>query len=78
VAFLFWIYIIPTLRGRGTGKQLLQSTEQACAQKGHTSLQLVTHNHREYYQKNGFDWSDTVVESDNNITMHLMEKQLHA
>lgn len=76
-AFLFWIYMIPELRGQGLGKQLLRATEQACRNKGKDNMQLVTHDHRDYYQKNGFGWVDTVTESDNNITMHLMEKQLH-
>ena len=75
-AFLFWIYLAPRLRGQGVGRELLAATEAACQRCGAAHLQLATHDHQDYYQRQGFRLVDTVTESDQQVPMQIMEKSL--
>lgn len=77
-AFLFWIYLAPNQRKQGIGKLLLQSTEAACQAQGARLLQLATHGHHDYYQQHGFEQVGSVVESEAQVPMYIMEKALNA
>lgn len=53
-AQLFWLYVEPGHRGRNTGLKLLSRMLKVLAERGATLVSLATHDHRRYYERQGF------------------------
>jgi len=55
---LFWLFVDPSRRGRNTGLTLLSRMLRMQSQLGATEVSLATHDHRRYYERQGFVWCD--------------------
>lgn len=53
-AQLFWLYVEPDQRGRNTGLKLLSRMLNMLGQRGAKVVSLATHDHRRYYERQGF------------------------
>lgn len=53
-AQLFWLYVDPDFRGANTGLSLLSRMLKTLAQKGASEVSIATHDHRKYYERQGF------------------------
>lgn len=60
---LYWLYVDPIQRGSNTGLALLSRMIRLEADKGAKEVVLVTHDHRKYYQRQGFKYVKTVQEA---------------
>jgi ribosomal protein S18 acetylase RimI-like enzyme len=62
-AQLFWLYVEPDHRGSNTGLSLLSRMLKLLAAKGADVVSLATHDHRHYYERQGFKFvRKTVVD----------------
>lgn len=57
-AHLYWLYVDPDQRGRNIGLKLLGATLRWAEAGGANKLVLATHDHRRYYERQGFKWSE--------------------
>jgi N-acetylglutamate synthase-like GNAT family acetyltransferase len=69
-AQLFWLYVEPEHRGTNTGLSLLSRTLQQMEKRGADSIFLATHDHRRYYERQGFKYSHS--EQQHGIDMDIM------
>jgi ribosomal protein S18 acetylase RimI-like enzyme len=53
-AQLFWLYVDPEFRGANTGLSLLSRMLKTLAEKGAREVSIATHDHRKYYERQGF------------------------
>jgi ribosomal protein S18 acetylase RimI-like enzyme len=53
-AQLFWLYVDPDFRGANTGLSLLSRMLKHLAARGATKVSIATHDHRSYYERQGF------------------------
>jgi ribosomal protein S18 acetylase RimI-like enzyme len=56
-AQLFWLYVSPDHRGANIGLSLLSRMLKIQAAKGARDISLATHDHRRYYERQGFKFS---------------------
>lgn len=70
-AQLFWLYVEPAHRGDNIGLSLLSRTLKLLAKRGADSVSIATHDHRRYYERQGFKFvRKSVVEG---VNMDVME-----
>ncbi len=55
---LFWLYVDPSRRGNNTGLTLLSRMLRIQRELGASEVTLATHDHRRYYERQGFVWRD--------------------
>jgi predicted N-acetyltransferase YhbS len=55
-AQLFWLYVEPDQRGKNLGLSLLSRMLKTLGAKGAAEVSLATHDHRRYYERQGFKW----------------------
>jgi N-acetylglutamate synthase-like GNAT family acetyltransferase len=60
---LYWLYVDPDQRGNNVGLALLSRMIRMQADKGAHDIYLVTHDHRKYYQRQGFKFVKNVEEA---------------
>jgi GNAT superfamily N-acetyltransferase len=53
-AQLFWLYVDPDHRGANVGLSLLSRMLKLLANRGASIVSLATHDHRRYYERQGF------------------------
>ena len=53
---MYWLYVDPDHRGQNTGLKLLSRMLKLQRHKGATAVVLATHDHRRYYERQGFDF----------------------
>ncbi|GAC1372043.1 MAG: hypothetical protein NVSMB39_6270 [Candidatus Saccharimonadales bacterium] len=53
-AQLFWLYVNPQYRGANTGLSLLSRMLKMLSAKGAKQVSIATHDHRKYYERQGF------------------------
>jgi N-acetylglutamate synthase-like GNAT family acetyltransferase len=51
---LYWLYVDPAHRGQNTGLSLLSRMLKTQGRKGAHQVMLATHDHRRYYERQGF------------------------
>ena len=62
-AQLFWLYVEPDHRGANTGLSLLSRMIKLLGTKGAEVVSIATHDHRRYYERQGFKFvRKTVVD----------------
>ena len=71
---LFWLFVDPSRRGNNTGLTLLSRMLRIQGQLGATEVLLATHDHRRYYERQGFVWCDTYPVS--GVPMDIMTFKL--
>lgn len=67
---LFWLYVDPSRRGKNTGLALLSRMLRVQQQLGAVNVTLATHDHRRYYERQGFVWRDSCSVDD--VRMDIM------
>jgi predicted N-acetyltransferase YhbS len=55
-AQLFWLYVEPDQRGKNLGLSLLSRMLKTLGAKGAAEVSIATHDHRRYYERQGFKW----------------------
>jgi ribosomal protein S18 acetylase RimI-like enzyme len=55
---LYWLYVDPDRRGENTGLALLSRMLKLQQSKGAHEVSLATHDHRRYYERQGFRFVD--------------------
>jgi ribosomal protein S18 acetylase RimI-like enzyme len=75
-AYLFWLYLDPNLRGQGLGKNLLSTTEAMLKRKNINTIDLVTHNQTQFYERFGFEMNKILPEYIAGVDMYAMRKIL--
>jgi ribosomal protein S18 acetylase RimI-like enzyme len=58
-AQLFWLYVDPNYRGANTGLTLLSRMLRVLASKGASEVSIATHDHRSYYERQGFKYVES-------------------
>jgi GNAT superfamily N-acetyltransferase len=58
-AQIYWLYVEPDFRGQNTGLTLLSRMLKAQAKRGAREIAIATHDHRRYYERQGFKYRDT-------------------
>ncbi|HSX01235.1 MAG TPA: GNAT family N-acetyltransferase [Candidatus Saccharimonas sp.] len=53
---LYWLYVDPAQRGQNLGLSLLSRMLRLQQQRGAIEVTLATHDHRRYYERQGFAW----------------------
>jgi predicted N-acetyltransferase YhbS len=62
-AQLFWLYVEPEHRGSNTGLSLLSRMLKILGAKGATVVSIATHDHRRYYERQGFKFvRNTIID----------------
>jgi GNAT superfamily N-acetyltransferase len=56
---LFWLYVEPARRGSNTGLALLSRMLKLQRLQGAHQVSLATHDHRRYYERQGFTWQES-------------------
>lgn len=75
-AQLFWLYVDPAYRGANTGLSLLSRMLRYLAAKGSRIVSIATHDHRAYYERQGFKFVEqTMIDG---ITMDILVFRLGA
>ncbi len=59
VGQLYWLYVAPERRGENTGLALLSRMLKLQQQRGAHQVILSTHDHRRYYERQGFTQIET-------------------
>jgi ribosomal protein S18 acetylase RimI-like enzyme len=63
-AQIYWLFVDPKYRGANVGLNMLSRTMKLLAGKGATSISIATHDHRTYYERQGFKFlKNTVVDN---------------
>ncbi|HVQ44482.1 MAG TPA: GNAT family N-acetyltransferase [Candidatus Saccharimonadia bacterium] len=60
-AQLFWLYVDPDYRGANTGLSLLSRMLKLLAACGAESVTIATHDHRSYYERQGFKFVEEAI-----------------
>lgn len=58
---LYWLYVEPGRRGSNVGLSLLSRMLKLQRELGAHEVTLATHDHRRYYERQGFVWRRTIV-----------------
>jgi ribosomal protein S18 acetylase RimI-like enzyme len=53
-AQIYWLYVNPDARGANLGLNLLSRMLKLLAARGARDISIATHNHRRYYERQGF------------------------
>lgn len=53
---IYWLYVDPASRGQNTGLKLLSRMLKVLHSKGAGEVALATHDHRRYYERQGFSF----------------------
>ena len=69
------VYLIPSARGCGLGRLLIEKTVAHAQKIGHTKLSLFTPEHEHYYAKMGWQLRERVVGSAGKA-LAIMERTL--
>ncbi len=75
-AFIYWVYVNPTHRNAGIGKELMQETLSTFARRNKTTIRLATHNYVDYYKRYGFQTKPKENFSIGDTKMYIMELNL--
>jgi predicted N-acetyltransferase YhbS len=51
---IYWLFVDPWYRGGNIGLNLLSKTIKILAEKGAQTISIATHDHRRYYERQGF------------------------
>jgi ribosomal protein S18 acetylase RimI-like enzyme len=63
-AQIYWLYVDPDHRGSNIGLSLLSRMLKLLGQKGARDVSIATHDHRRYYERQGFKFRrKTLVDS---------------
>lgn len=54
IAYLYWMYVHPSVRGMGLGERLLNTAMDEARRRNVDSLQLITHDKEGFYKRAGF------------------------
>ncbi len=63
-AQLFWLYVDPEHRGANTGLSLLSRMLKHLQAKGADVVSIATHEHRSYYERQGFKFVKKTIVDD--------------
>jgi predicted N-acetyltransferase YhbS len=75
-AQLFWLYVEPEHRGSNTGLSLLSRMLKLLGAKGAAEVSIATHDHRRYYERQGFKFvRNTVIDG---VNMDILSFKLKA
>ncbi|MDF2461011.1 MAG: Acetyltransferase domain [Candidatus Saccharibacteria bacterium] len=55
-AQVYWLYVEPDHRGANIGLSLLSRMLKVLGSKGASEIAIATHDHRRYYERQGFKW----------------------
>jgi ribosomal protein S18 acetylase RimI-like enzyme len=69
-AQIYWLFVEPDQRGRNTGLSLLSRMLKIMEQKGARQVAIATHDHRRYYERQGFKYEGT--RTVNGVTMDIL------
>lgn len=75
-AQLFWLYVEPDQRGRNTGLKLLSRMVKMLAARGAKVVSLATHDHRRYYERQGFKFHHHAVQD--GVSMDILTFRIKA
>jgi predicted N-acetyltransferase YhbS len=75
-AQLFWLYVDPGHRGANTGLSLLSRMLKHLAAKGAREVSIATHDHRAYYERQGFKFVEKKLV--NGVEMDILVFRLAA
>ncbi len=56
-AQIYWLYVDPDHRGANIGLSLLSRMLKALTDKGARTISIATHDHRRYYERQGFKFA---------------------
>ncbi len=74
VGQFYWLYVQPDARGQKVGLALLSRMIQLQRDKGAQGVLIATHDHRPYYERQGFSFvEDSMVDG---VPMAVMEFRL--
>ena len=73
---IYWLYVDPSRRGKNTGLALLSRMLKLQRALGAYEISLATHDHRRYYERQGFSWRE--AELVNGVRMDIMTFRLGA
>jgi predicted N-acetyltransferase YhbS len=63
-AQIYWLFVDPGYRGSNVGLNLLSRTLKLLASKGAETISIATHDHRRYYERQGFKFlKNTTIDS---------------
>lgn len=74
-AQLYWLYVAPETRGKNVGLRLLTRMCRESSRRGARRLALSTHDHRAYYERQGF--KHRARRTMHGVPMDIMELQIH-
>lgn len=60
-AQMYWLYVEPDSRGANIGLSLLSRMLKLLAAKGAQEISLATHDHRRYYERQGFKFREKTM-----------------
>jgi ribosomal protein S18 acetylase RimI-like enzyme len=60
-AQIYWLYVAPDHRGANIGLSLMSRMLKALAQRGAQEVVIATHDHRRYYERQGFQFVQKTV-----------------
>jgi GNAT superfamily N-acetyltransferase len=69
-AQIYWLFVEPGQRGHNTGLSLLSRMLKLLENRGATQVAIATHDHRRYYERQGFKRTGTRVVD--GVTMDIM------
>lgn len=75
-AQLFWLYVDPDFRGANTGLSLLSRMLRHLQAKGAQVVSIATHDHRAYYERQGFKFVKKTL--NNGVNMDVLNYRLPA
>ncbi|MBA3679252.1 GNAT family N-acetyltransferase [Candidatus Saccharibacteria bacterium] len=75
-AFLFWLYVVPNMRGKKLGIELLQQTEDHLKKRHVDSIELITHNQQSFYERHEYEMKKIMREIAAGVDMYVMIKSL--
>jgi ribosomal protein S18 acetylase RimI-like enzyme len=68
---LYWLYVVPGVRGNNTGLALLSRFLKSERALGAVTVSLATYDHRKYYERQGFKFINTSIIS--GVSMDIMK-----
>lgn len=60
-AQIYWLYVKPEERGSNVGLSLLSRMLKILRDKGAASVSIATHDHRRYYERQGFKFLENTM-----------------
>lgn len=74
--FIHWMYVLPTMQGKGIGSALLGASQKILSERGVRSLRLLTHDQVEFYRRLGFKQQGSIENYNGGVPMVIMECQI--